>query len=104
MQRRITPILRAQLNQDYHCGERLSVDKAALDPAAAASLLVGNVHCEKWACAKAFGKEAVKKLIGGNGIIRMRLTPSIENSDTVQLRADVLSIDADGELGVALRP
>jgi hypothetical protein len=51
----------------------------------------------------AFGKEIVKKLIGGNGTIQMRLTPAIENSDTVQLRAEVLSIDADGQLGEVLR-
>lgn len=103
LQRQITPILRAQLNQDNHCGERLSVDRATLDPAAPSSLLVADVHYEKWACAKAFGKEIVKKLIGGNGTIRMRLTPAIENSDTVQLRAEVLSIDADGQLGEVLR-
>jgi len=66
-------------------------------------LLTANVHYEKWACAKAFGKQIVKKLIGGNGVIRMRLTPAIGNSDTVQLRAEVLSIDADGQLGEVLR-
>jgi hypothetical protein len=66
-------------------------------------LLTASVHYEKWGCAKAFGKEIVKKLIGGNGVIRMRLTPMLENSETVQLRAEVLSIDADGQLGEALR-
>lgn len=103
LQRQIAPILRAQLNQNDRCGERLSVDQASLSPASPASLLTANVHYEKWACAKAFGKQIVKKLIGGNGVIRMRLTPAIENSDSVQLRAEVLSIDADGQLGEVLR-
>jgi hypothetical protein len=103
LQRQITPILRAQLSQDNRCGDRLSVDQATLSPAAPASSLMANVHYEKWGCAKAFGKEIIKKLIGGNGAIRMRLTPVVENSDTVQLRAEVLSIDADGQLGEALR-
>jgi hypothetical protein len=103
LQRQITPILRAQLSQDNRCGYRLSVDQATLSPAAPASSLMANVHYEKWGCAKAFGKEIIKKLIGGNGVIRMRLTPVVENSDTVQLRAEVLSIDADGQLGEALR-
>lgn len=103
LQRQITPILRAELNQNDRCGERLSVDQATLSPAAPASVLTANVHYEKWGCAKAFGKQIVKKLIGGNGILRMRLTPVVENSDTVQLRAEVLSIDADGQLGEILR-
>jgi hypothetical protein len=103
LQRQITPILRAQLNQDNRCGERLSVEQASLSPAAPASLLIANVHYEKWGCVKAFGKEIVKKLIGGNGVIRVRLTPVIENSETVQLKAEALSIDADGQLGEALR-
>jgi hypothetical protein len=103
LQRQITPILRAELSQDNRCGDRLLVDQAALSQAAPASLLTANVHYEKWGCAKAFGKEIVKKLIGGNGVIRMRLTPVVENQDTVQLRAEVLSIDADGQLGEVLR-
>jgi hypothetical protein len=103
LQRQITPVLRAELSQDNRCGDRLSVDQATLSQAAPASLLTASVHYEKWGCAKAFGKEIVKKLIGGNGVIRMRLTPMLENSETVQLRAEVLSIDADGQLGEALR-
>jgi len=103
LQRQIAPILRAQLNQDNRCGERLSVDQASLIPSAPSSLLTANVHYEKWACAKAFGKEIVKKLIGGNGVIQMRLTPAIENREAVQLRAEILSIDADGQLGEVLR-
>ncbi len=62
-----------------------------------------NVHYEKWGCVKAFGKEIAKKLIGGNGSIEVRVTPVVENSDTVRMRADVSSIDADGQLGEILR-
>jgi hypothetical protein len=103
LQRQITPILRAQLSQDNRCGYRLSVDQATLSQAAPASLLTANVHYEKWGCAKAFGKEIVKKLIGGNGVIRMGSHRWWRSPDTVQLRAEVVSIDADGQLGEVLR-
>ena len=103
LQRQITPILRAQLNQDNRCGDRLSVEQAALSPAAPASVLRANLHYEKWGCAKAFGRELVKKLIGGNSTIQIRLTPVVENSDSVRMRAEVTSIEADGQLGEVLR-
>jgi hypothetical protein len=103
LQRQITPILKAQLNQDNRCGERLSIERAALNPDAGAGRLRIDVHYEKWACAKAFGKEIVKRLIGGNGFVELRLTPELENSDAVRLRAEVTSMDADGQLGEMLR-
>jgi hypothetical protein len=103
LQRQITSILRSELSQDNRCGDRLSVDQATLSQASPASLLTADVHYEKWGCAKAFGKEIVKKLVGGNGVIRLRLTPVVENPDTVQLQAEVLSIDADGQLSEVLR-
>jgi hypothetical protein len=103
LQRQITPILKAQLNQDNRCGERLSLEQAVLSPDAPGARLRAKVHYEKWGCVKAFGKEIVKKLIGGNGSIEVRLTPVVENADTVRLRADVSSIEADGQLGEILR-
>jgi hypothetical protein len=103
LQRQITPILKAQLNQDNRCGERLSLEQAVLSPDAPGARLRANLHYEKWGCFKAFGKEIVKKLIGGNGSIDVRLAPVVENSDTVRLHADVSSIDADGQLGEILR-
>jgi hypothetical protein len=103
LQRQIAPILRAQLNSDNRCGDRLSVAQVTLAPAAPASRLIAHVHYEKWGCAKAFGKEIVKKLIGGNAVLELCLTPVIESSGLLQLRAEVKSLDADGQLGEALR-
>ena len=74
LQRQIAPILSAQLNQDNRCGDRLSVEQVTLTAAAPASRLIAHVHYEKWGCAKAFGKEIVKKLIGGNATLELRLT------------------------------
>jgi hypothetical protein len=103
LERNLTSILRAQLNQSNRCGERLSVERATLQPAAPSAMLTTDVHFEKWGCAKAFGKEIVKRLVGGNGTVKMRLTPELQNGDTLRVAAEVVSIDADGSLGEALR-
>jgi hypothetical protein len=107
LQSKMTAILRTQLNQDNRCGERLSVEQATLVPAHerkdAEAVLTVNLHFEKWGCAKAFGKEIAKKLIGGNGVIQAGLTPETEESGAVRLNADVISANADGQLGEALR-
>jgi hypothetical protein len=103
LQEHITGLLRSQLNQSNRCGERLSIEQATLAPSAPAALLTANVHFEKWACAKAFGKDLAKRLIGGNATIQVRLTPAVEERRSVKLESSVVSIEADGPLGDALR-
>jgi len=101
-QEHLTPVLAAQLNRSDRCGERLSVERATVAPAAPSAVLTAYVHYERFACAKAFGKEIVKRLAGGNGVVEVNLTPSItENS--IALAAEVRKIDADGSLGELLR-
>lgn len=102
-QHNLTPILAAQLNQQNRCGERLTVLDTKLVPAAPSAQLTLTTHVEKWACAKAFHKEIVKKLVGGDGVIGVRLTPLVEGGSDVKLAADVTSIEADGSLGELLR-
>jgi len=97
-QRNLTPILGAELDQSNRCGERLHVLNAVLVPTAPAALLTLKAHVEKWGCAKAFGKEVVKRLVGGDGTIGVRLTPQVE-SGAIKLAAEVTSIEADGSLG-----
>jgi hypothetical protein len=103
LQRNLTPILAAQLNQSNRCGERLNVLGASLVPATPAAILTLNAHVEKWACAKAFGKEVVKRFVGGNGTIVVRLTPKLEDAPAIKLAAEVTSLEADGSLGELLR-
>jgi hypothetical protein len=102
-ERQLTPILAAQLNQSNHCGERLTVLDARLLPAAPAGLLTVTAHVEKWACAKAFHKEIVTRLVGGDGVLGVRLTPRVESGQAVKLAAEVTSVEADGSLGELLR-
>jgi hypothetical protein len=97
-QEHLTPILAAQLNRSDRCGERLTVEKAVLAPT---GLLTANVHYEHFACAKAFGKEIVKRLVGGDAVVEVKLTPSIVEGH-IAMDAEVRKIDADGSLGEAL--
>ena len=101
-QENLTPVMAAQLNRSDRCGERLSVERAVLAPVAPAAILTANVHYERFACAKAFGKEIVKRLVGGNGVVEVNLTPSVADNRIV-LAAQVRKVDADGSLGDLLR-
>jgi hypothetical protein len=94
----LTPILAAQLNRSDKCGERLSVEKAVLAPS---GLLTANVHYEHFGCAKAFGKEITKRLVGGDAVVEVSLTPSVAENH-IAMGAEVRKIDADGSLGEAL--
>jgi hypothetical protein len=101
-QENLTPVLAAQLNRSDRCGERLSVQRATIAPAAPPAVLTAYVHYERFACAKAFGKEIVKRLAGGNGVVEVNLTPSV-GENRITLVAEVRKIDADGSLGELLR-
>jgi hypothetical protein len=101
-QEHLTPVLAAQLNRSDRCGERLSVERAVLVPAAPAGVLTANVHYERFGCVKAFGKEVVKRLVGGNGVVEVNLTPSVADNH-IALSAEVRKIAADGSLGEVLR-
>src|ERR1022692_3758548 len=71
-QEHLTPILAAQLNRQDKCGERLSVERVVLAPT---GLLTANVHYERFGCAKALGKEISKRLVGGNAVVEVNITP-----------------------------
>ncbi len=102
LQTNLTPVLSAQLNRSDRCGERLTVEKAVLAPEAPAGVLTANVNFERYACVKALGKQIVKRLVGGHGVIEVNLTPSVVENGIV-LTAEVRKIDADGSLGEVLR-
>jgi hypothetical protein len=102
LQDHITDLLRAELTRDEKCGERLSVDRATLVPAPPSSQLTAFVHYEKWACAKAFGKEIAKRIVGGNATVPVKLTPVVAANE-LKLTPEVGTIIADGSLGEVLR-
>lgn len=102
LQDNIRALLASQLNRSDRCGERLSIESATLVPASPAAILTAHVHVERFACVKAFGREMVKRLVGGNAVITAKLNPSA-GPDGVVVAAEVLKIDADGSLGEMLQ-
>jgi hypothetical protein len=103
LQQNMTGLLKSQLDKNDRCGDRIEIEHAALMPARPASRAVVQLHYERFTCLKAFGKQMTKRLIGGNGIIQMKFTPTIDNGKTLRLVPEVESIQADGSLGELLR-
>jgi len=104
LQQNMTELLGAQLDKDDHCGDRITIQRATLTPAEPASLAVVQLHYERWACAKVLGKEQAKRVVGGNAVIQMTLTPAVEEDSTeLRLVPEVGPIQADGSLGALLR-
>jgi hypothetical protein len=104
LQQNMTALLGSQLDKDDACGERINIEHADLTPVEPASVAVVQLHYERWACAKVLGKEKSKRLVGGNAVIGVKLTPAIEQNNTeLRLVPEVGKIDADGSLGELLR-
>jgi hypothetical protein len=104
LQQNMTGLLSSELNKDDHCGDRIAIQHATLTPLDPAGLVIVQLHYERWACAKVFGKQEAKRVIGGNAVIQMKLTPSVEgNNQELRLVPEVGTIEADGSLGELLR-
>jgi hypothetical protein len=104
LQQNFTAALASELDKDDRCGDRIQTEDAKLTPAEPASLAVVQLHYERWGCAKLLGKQEAKRLIGGNAVVQMRLTPSVgENHTELRLAAELGPIEADGSLGELLR-
>ena len=82
LQQNMTALLSSALDKDAQCGDRIAIQSATLMPAAPAAIATVQMHYERWICAKIFGKQQVKKLVGGNATIPLTLTPSIDETNT----------------------
>ena len=104
LQQNMTALLSSQLDKDDHCGDRIAIQQATLAPADPASIATVQLHYERWACVKAFGKQQAKRVVGGNAVIPVTLTPGVdENKTELRLVPEVGAIEADGSLGELLR-
>jgi hypothetical protein len=104
LQQNLTPLLSAQLNKDDRCGDRIAVQQASLTPAPPASLAVVQLHYERYACVKLAGKQKAQRVLGGNAVIPVKLTPTVEqNNAELRLVPGVGQVQADGSLGELLR-
>ena len=103
LQANITAVLRAQLDRSDRCGDRIAIQSATLAPADPAALLTTRLHYERWACVKALGKQITTRLAGGDAVVKVKITPTVEAGRAVKLDPEVGEIEADGSLGELLR-
>jgi hypothetical protein len=104
LQENLTPLLSAQLDKDDRCAERIAIQRATLTPAPPAAIATVQLHYERFACVKAFGKQQAKRIVAGNAVVPIRLTPSVEQDSTaLRLTPEVGAIQAAGSLGELLR-
>jgi hypothetical protein len=104
LQQNLTALLASALDKDNRCADRIQIQDATITPSEPASLVVVQFHYERWACVKLFGKQQVQKLISGNAVIQVKLTPSVdENHSELRLTPELGPIQADGTLGELLR-
>jgi hypothetical protein len=101
-QQNITEVLRAALNTNRTCGERLSVQRAVLMPSAPAGTLHLQVHYERWACLHLGGQNTSTELAENDGEVQLRLVPAM-GATGLQLKTDFYRIDASGMMAESLR-
>jgi hypothetical protein len=100
LQNNIGDILRAQLNKADRCGEQVTIRDAGLTPQEPASLVVVQLHFERWSC---LGRDTVNEMAEGNGTIEVKLTPAVGEDGALQLRPEIGRISAEGLVGELLR-
>lgn len=107
VQQNITAILRSGLTRMPRCGERIEILNATLTPVAPASLVVANLHFERWVCQGGPGQGSPMEVAGGDGTLEVKLTPSLEASTgptTVwHLVSEITRVQAQGFLRDSLR-
>jgi hypothetical protein len=104
LQRNLTGVLSSALDKNDGCGDHIAIQHASLAPQEPAGQAVVQLHYERWACAKVFGKKEARRLTGGDAVIEMKLTPVVGRDNTeLRLVPDVGPIQADGSLGELLR-
>jgi hypothetical protein len=101
-QQNITELLRAAVNSDRTCGERLSVQRAMLMPSAPASTLHLQLHYERWACLRLGGSNTSTELAENDGEVELRLLPTM-GATGLQLKTDFDRIDTNGMMADSLR-
>jgi hypothetical protein len=103
LQHSFTDVLRGQLNKADRCGERIDIATAALTPQQPASMVVAQLHYERWSCTTMFGRENMNEILEGNATVEVKLTPSVAEDGMLGLTARLGNVDADGLLGESLR-
>ncbi|MGB6472839.1 MAG: hypothetical protein WBF04_02035 [Candidatus Sulfotelmatobacter sp.] len=97
LQQNITGILRSLLTLSPRCGERLEIQHALLTPLDPASLVVINLHFERWICPAGSPME----LASGDATVEVKLTASVDENPVGQNSAEQNPVKAITSLHLA---
>jgi hypothetical protein len=100
LQQSIAEVLHAQLDKAERCGERIEIRTATLTPLGPASLVVVQLHFERWSCR---GGGQANEMAEGIGTIEVKLTPSVGADGALRLTPEIARVDAEGLIGQLLR-
>ncbi len=112
LQQNMTAILGALLNKGDRCGERIEVEDATLTPSDPASMVVAQLHYQRWVCHRMGRDESSYEVAEGNATVEVKLTPAVGSQGQLQVVPEIGRVEADrflvdlvrsGDLGVALR-
>jgi len=110
LQQNITAIVRSDVARSPRCGERIELRQATLTPLASASLVVADLHYERWVCPP--GQASPMEVADSDGVLEVKLTPSVDPNAGLRLASEIKRVNADGllrdllrsgDLGVTLR-
>ena len=101
-QQRILPILRARLDRDDPCGERIAVRRAALTAVASAARVTAELSYGRSVCITRNGKRYRTQLIAESGRLVFDITPGARNG-VIVVDVRVVAVKAGGVLGALLR-
>jgi hypothetical protein len=100
LRQNITQVLRAQLDKADRCGEQITIQNATFTPSTPASMVLVQVHYERWAC---FGGGTPNEMVEGNGSLEVKLTPDVGDDGSLRVVAAIGRVDAQGLVGELLR-
>jgi hypothetical protein len=94
VQQNVTAILRSELKRPPRCGERVDLQQATLTPFAPASLVIADLHIERWICPP--GQQTAVHVADANATIEVKLIPSIASDKGLGLSSEITRVEADG--------
>jgi len=102
LQQAVAAILRSQLARSPRCGERVQLEAATLTPIVPSSLVVANLHYERWACPIGSADSTPTEVDEEEATIQVKLAPSVQSTG-LTLTSEITRVDAPGPLRNSLR-
>jgi hypothetical protein len=100
VQLNITSILRSGVNRSPRCGERIEILDATLTPSAPASVVLANLHFERWVCSPG---QSPMDVADGAAALQIKLTPALDSTTGLHLDSEIIHVEAEGLLRDSLR-